>query len=302
MKTPSQKLVPIRTVCALYSLNPNTLRTWERRYAIIKPQRSDGGHRGYCETDIANIESMLRLMQEGKSPSEAAGLVRKTGREAIPEARLPAQKRRTEFRSAVRSSNSAECRAACREAVAAMGYRAAVELVFFPELHYWGLQWEISQRCVALEHVATHAIRSLLIERNQEIMHERDLPVVTLACAPEELHDLPVIHATNLVWETKQFKPLLLVSGLPISEVIDLSLKARSEAIVLSATISPRPEVVRAWVSELAAAGFEDRTILVGSGFSRSRVFSESNVRAAPGNYGRLVALLQRMVRERETG
>ncbi len=296
MPTSEGKLVPIRAVCAMYNLNPNTLRTWERRYGIVKPRRSDGGHRGYCDADLASIETMLRLLQEGKAPGEAAELtLNRQSRPEVPAAPQAAGLR-GKFRRAVEHLDTQNCVEVCRGVLSQLGYQAAVEQVLFPELAYWGERWAKTARMVAEEHLASLTVRSMLIET----LHAHgNLPAgsraVTLACAPGEQHDLPLLHVANLLRQESGFRPLLLVSGLPVGEMIAASEASGALAIVLSATLTPRPEVVRSWINEISRAGWEDRTILVGSGFAHSRVFSETAVKAAPGNYRQLVKLLARM-------
>jgi DNA-binding transcriptional MerR regulator len=44
-----------------------TLRSWEDRYGFPRPQRLDGGHRRYRESDTAGIEQILRLRAAGMS-------------------------------------------------------------------------------------------------------------------------------------------------------------------------------------------------------------------------------------------
>lgn len=46
-------------------INPVTLRAWQRRYGLLKPQRSEGGHRQFDEEDIQRIEDIKRLMSSG---------------------------------------------------------------------------------------------------------------------------------------------------------------------------------------------------------------------------------------------
>ncbi|EBQ2874974.1 MerR family DNA-binding transcriptional regulator, partial [Salmonella enterica subsp. enterica serovar Montevideo] len=36
----------------LCGINAATLRAWQRRYGLLKPQRTDGGHRLYSDDDI----------------------------------------------------------------------------------------------------------------------------------------------------------------------------------------------------------------------------------------------------------
>ncbi len=44
-------------------INPVTLRAWQRRYGLLKPQRSEGGHRLFDEEDIQRIEEIKRWIR-----------------------------------------------------------------------------------------------------------------------------------------------------------------------------------------------------------------------------------------------
>ncbi|MDL4914624.1 MAG: MerR family transcriptional regulator [Enterobacterales bacterium endosymbiont of Blomia tropicalis] len=46
-------------------INPVTLRAWQRRYGLLKPQRSEGGHRQFDEKDINRIEEIKRWIESG---------------------------------------------------------------------------------------------------------------------------------------------------------------------------------------------------------------------------------------------
>lgn len=48
-------------------INPVTLRAWQRRYGLLKPQRSEGGHRQFDEEDILRIEEIKRWIERGVS-------------------------------------------------------------------------------------------------------------------------------------------------------------------------------------------------------------------------------------------
>ncbi len=58
-------LYPIRHVCAETGVNDVTLRAWERRYGLIRPQRTPKGHRLYSNEDIALIKRILELLEQG---------------------------------------------------------------------------------------------------------------------------------------------------------------------------------------------------------------------------------------------
>ncbi|MEM5536557.1 MerR family transcriptional regulator [Neptuniibacter pectenicola] len=56
---------PIRDLSARTEVNTVTLRAWERRYGLLKPQRTPKGHRLYCEQDVTTVERILELVARG---------------------------------------------------------------------------------------------------------------------------------------------------------------------------------------------------------------------------------------------
>lgn len=56
-------------------INPVTLRAWQRRYGLLKPQRSEGGHRQFDEDDIRRIEEIKRWIKSGVPVSKVKALI-----------------------------------------------------------------------------------------------------------------------------------------------------------------------------------------------------------------------------------
>src|SRR3954462_7937236 len=48
------------------------LRAWERRYGVLRPQRSAGGLRLYSSGDLDRVRAMQRHMHDGLAAREAA--------------------------------------------------------------------------------------------------------------------------------------------------------------------------------------------------------------------------------------
>lgn len=68
-------LYTIGEVAELCHINPVTLRAWQRRYGLLKPQRTDGGHRLFSETDIARIHEIKRWIAKGIPVSKVKTLL-----------------------------------------------------------------------------------------------------------------------------------------------------------------------------------------------------------------------------------
>ncbi|MAK91549.1 MAG: hypothetical protein CMI03_11365 [Oceanospirillaceae bacterium] len=56
---------PIREFARLTGVNPVTLRAWERRYGIIRPERTAKGHRFYTEDHILLVKNILYWLDQG---------------------------------------------------------------------------------------------------------------------------------------------------------------------------------------------------------------------------------------------
>lgn len=68
-------IYPIRDVARLTGINPVTLRAWQRRYGLLKPARTEKGHRLYSEADIATIRHILHWLEQGVSIGQVKSLL-----------------------------------------------------------------------------------------------------------------------------------------------------------------------------------------------------------------------------------
>jgi len=78
-------LLPMRDVVSLTGINPVTLRAWERRHGLIRPQRTEGGHRLYTAEDVQRIRDILRWTGSGLPISKVGELLaRRSGEVSLP--------------------------------------------------------------------------------------------------------------------------------------------------------------------------------------------------------------------------
>lgn len=71
----SKEYVNISEVSQETGVAAVTLRAWERRYGLIKPQRTPKGHRLYSEADIAEIRQIVSWLNRGVTISKVAALL-----------------------------------------------------------------------------------------------------------------------------------------------------------------------------------------------------------------------------------
>lgn len=79
-----QKYYAIREVSEITGIKPVTLRAWQRRYNLIKPRRTDKGHRLYTDADIELIRLIQGWLMKGVSIGKVGELLT-SGETDIPE-------------------------------------------------------------------------------------------------------------------------------------------------------------------------------------------------------------------------
>lgn len=80
--------VTLKTVSQRTGVPAATLRTWERRYRVLRPRRSANGYRLYEEDDITRILEVINLLRRGVQVSDAMAAVAEPASDPS-EARLP---------------------------------------------------------------------------------------------------------------------------------------------------------------------------------------------------------------------
>jgi len=177
-----------------------TLRAWERRYQLLDPNRTDGGHRLYHDADVARVRRMRQLLDSGWSAGAAAREVLRGpaagptpaesgpgGTEALGAAELIQR-----LEAAIDAFDGPATDAALDDAFARLDVPRAVDDVLLPVLRSMGEGWQEDPQRIAREHFATNALRP----RMQRLLRIA-VPAGARSCvaaAPEfEEHDLGLL-------------------------------------------------------------------------------------------------------------
>ena len=76
--------MPIGEVARRTGVTVPTLRAWERRYGLLLPVRTAGGHRRYSDEDVQRVLAVLELTGQGWGVGAAARRVAGRGSAAAP--------------------------------------------------------------------------------------------------------------------------------------------------------------------------------------------------------------------------
>lgn len=80
----------ISTLAKLTGFGIQAIRNWELRYGLLTPERTDGGHRLYSESDLQILLRVKALLAQGRSISEVAGLLKQEAQRSARAQKLDA--------------------------------------------------------------------------------------------------------------------------------------------------------------------------------------------------------------------
>src|SRR5512133_216380 len=232
-------LVRIGELSRRTGVGVDTLRAWERRYGLLRPQRSSGGFRLYGMSDQERVRAMKALINSGVSAAEAARL---TASAVSPAARSGQGEEGSDhaerLAAALDRFDEADANAILDDAIASFTVDAVVSGVLLPVLNAIGTRWESGEISVAEEHFATALLRGRMLALGRNWGAGRG-PLAVLACPPGERHDLGLI-AFGLVLRERGWRIALLGSDTPIGTIADLVARLGPAAVVLAA-VTPEP-------------------------------------------------------------
>jgi methanogenic corrinoid protein MtbC1/DNA-binding transcriptional MerR regulator len=249
----------IKEFAGIVGVAEATLRAWERRYELLRPERTSGGFRLYSRADERRIRSMQAHMARGIAAAEAAALAlaeveARVVTPARPGVLVEALLLATEVFDATRFD-------ALLDAAFAFGQLAAIRDVVLPTLVQIGTRWESADISVGHEHFSSHLIerRLLTLAKGWEGGHG---PLALLACPSGERHTLGLV-CFGLLLADHGWRIAYLGADTPVEQIADVAASLGPDVVILCALDSLH---LTRNTRGVEALGARHRTILAGSG------------------------------------
>ena len=155
-----------------------------------------------------------------------------------------------ELRAALEGFDEGTAHKAIDHIMERFAIESVVTNVIFPYLRDLGDRWDAGEITVAQEHFASRVLRSRLIGRGRG-WDDGAGPRAVLACAPHELHDLPLV-CLALALREQGWRITLLGADTPIDTVMTTTDVLHQDLTVLSFMIGTAVDESRDALAELA--------------------------------------------------
>jgi MerR family transcriptional regulator, light-induced transcriptional regulator len=237
----------LKAVIRETGLTPATLRAWERRYGLIKPQRSAGGHRLYTQNEIDILKWLVARQADGLSISHAVALWRSqeimpvdSTPMALTTGNVPASRLDTLeqlCRSWVKGCldfNESAADWSLSQALAMASPEVVCTEILQKGLAELGDGWYSGRVSIHQEHFAS----GLAVRRLNALFAAAPAPTrpyrILAACPPGETHDLALLMAA-IILRWKGLDLVYLGANVPL-ERLDSTLHSTTPHLVVSVT------------------------------------------------------------------
>jgi MerR family transcriptional regulator, light-induced transcriptional regulator len=260
----SPGLLRIGELSRRHDVSPDLLRVWERRYGLLKPERSAGGFRLYTAEDDERVRAMRRNLAQGYSAAVAARMALETPT-APPAADRDAvlAAARAGLGEELEAFHEVEAQAVIDRLLATFSVETVLRDVVLPFLRELGDRWEDGTLTVAQEHFASAVLRGRLLGIARGF-DEGSGPRALLACPGDEHHDLGLL-CFGIGLREHGWRITYLGADTPVDTLRDTAARLSPDLVVICAE---REEPLRAAIGEIGQLARDHPVALAGRGSS----------------------------------
>lgn len=240
----------------LSGIKAPTIRMWEQRYSILRPERTATNIRTYSDDDLRRLLNVATLCGRGHRISHVARL----SEEELAHAVLAGSDDPHDYArqvnallAAMLEMNEHQLTKVLTTTIRQLGFETAIMYVAYPFLQRIGLLWQAGSVNPAQEHLVTNLLR-------QKMLVAADaLPLVAPATTrrwvlflPEgELHELALLFMNHAL-RSRGHHVLYLGQNMPLNDLELVCTTYQPHAICCVMTALPERDNVQAYINELA--------------------------------------------------
>lgn len=250
----------------LSGIKAHTLRIWEQRYGILKPERTDTNIRFYSDDDLKYLLNISILNTNGVKISRLAQMSREEIHQAVEKMNTTTYTFESDISSLIISTidlNEALFEQVFQQNIIKTGFERTITEIIYPFLDKIGILWLSGSISPAQEHFISNLIRQKLIVAIdvQPKVPKPDAESVLIFSPENEMHELSLLYACYL-FKRQQQKVYYLGTNVPFENIEIVAHNHHIDYIVLNITGNPNGNNFNLYLSKLKET-FSDKKIML---------------------------------------
>ncbi len=250
-------------------IKAHTLRIWEQRYGILKPERTDTNIRHYGDEELKLVLNIALLQEKGgfkiSEISKMSDAEMVSHILHLSETSFNHVDHMQALTLAMMDLDEARFQILTRNIVNAHGFEYYMLEVIYPFMRSPGTLWLSGSVGPAQEHFISHLIRQKLISAidQQDLSLKPNAKRVLLYLPEGELHEIGLLFA-NYVFRARKHSVVYLGQSLPYDELILAYQIHKPDYIFSVFTTEPTADAVDAYVAQMVADMPNTKIMLTG--------------------------------------
>jgi DNA-binding transcriptional MerR regulator/methylmalonyl-CoA mutase cobalamin-binding subunit len=250
-----QKGSSIRVAAAQTGLTAHVIRAWQKRYHLLDPARSEGGHRLYSAADVQRLTLVAQVTRLGHSISSVAQVPDAELRQMLataaaaqtppvplqaqelnvpaPSAQAKADDLKAEIMAALERIDARAIDEILERGDIALGWQGLLQRVIAPTAVAIGDGWRAGTLMATHEHIFTATVRKFLGSFYRQHSRTENAPRIVIATPQGQVHELGALlvaaTAENVGWDATYLGP-----NLPVTDIIGAAVRRQAKVIALS--------------------------------------------------------------------
>ncbi|MEA3477534.1 MAG: MerR family transcriptional regulator [Bacteroidota bacterium] len=256
----------IKDLERLTGIKAHTLRIWEKRYNIVKPERSDTNIRCYNDENLKRLLNISILVKNGYKISKIADLDDEQINEKVLETSRLSHNYASQIESLIVSMielDEVKFETVLNSVIIRLGFERTVFDILYPLFERIGILWQIGSINPAQEHFISNLIRRKMFVAIDGLppASSPDSKQFILFLPEWELHEIGLLLYDYLI-RKKGHKVIYLGQSLPMDDLLSVSKIKTPDYILTSFTAAIPKNELRSYVDNIAN-NFQDQTILI---------------------------------------
>ena len=235
----------IKDLERLTGIKAHTLRIWEQRYEILRPERTETNIRYYSNSDLRRILNISLLNNNGYKISNIAKLSEPAIISEVEKFLNNYTKESDQIENlmlCLMDTNEERFEKVINNSVLKFGFENTIEKIFFPFIRHTGNMWQAGMISPAQEHYISNLIRQKLIVGIDSIKTgaSSNKKTYLFFLPTHEFHELGLLYTYYLA-KARGHQCLYLGQSLPFEDLESISRQVKPDCLVTILT-APFPE------------------------------------------------------------
>lgn len=214
----------IKDLEALSGIKAHTIRIWEQRYAVLKPDRTDTNIRTYNNEELRYLLNVSLLNKHGFKISSIAKMSAPELHERILGLTNESAQNERSINQMIMHMSVLDMQvfeSIIDKQVKNIGLKRTMTGLIFPFLNRIGMLWQTNHINPAQEHLVSHIIRQKIIAAIDRTPSPASGKPVLLFLPPGEYHELSLLFAEYMM-KSEGIITLYLGADVPLNDLTEL--------------------------------------------------------------------------------